>query len=531
MALDLNPQSPAQAATQSVEQQSAEAPSVAIAPGQPEVPMAGVASPSVSAPVHPLVSGIASTALTALNNAPPKPGNFARSVLTGVLHTMSKLGGGAEKVMAGLSQPGGGIDTLGIMAGSKPGQEYNDVQAAARARHTQSQEDVLFKQKVAQNDIDAKKASFELEHAKNIAKQQDDTYQQGIIDRTAKMLSGAQSSGSLNIVSSFLDAKEAAQAASKPGLTAIPVSRIPQADGTYKTMYDVVQSTGSFTPNADQQAFLAKYVGKKDVTSESSAQWLQDYALGTKNEVMDKTLQDAQTKLGIDKSKLETVERDPESMGLFGSYYHRVSQQNPNADIVENLGEVYLHMAADAGQQIKGQFTPKAFAAQKALRSVEAEFGGAAGIGKLINADQAAFDRLIAAQEKTASGPEKTVITAANKRLTDDNTVLNQTNSRIGALQNIVNQKGNETLMSGLLKKAGLASVDQAQTELATLLGQRAAQTFQIATDRQNLDKLSQGKLSAAPGMVTMVAPNGQTKQIPPDQVDHYKSLGAKVQQ
>ena len=444
---------------------------------------------------------------------------------------MSKLGGGAEKVMAGLSQPGGGLDTLGIMAGSAPGQEYNNLQAAARARHTQGQEDVLFKQKVAQNDIDAKKASFELDHAKNIAKQQDDTYQQGIVDRTAKMLSDAQSGGSLNVVSSFLDAKEAAQAASKPGLTAIPVARVPQADGTYKTMYDVVQSTGSFTPSADQQAFLAKYVGKKDVTSESSAQWLQDYALGTKNEVMDKTIQDAQTKLGIDKSKLETIERDPESMGLFGSYYHHVAQQNPNSDVVENMGETYLEMAADAGQQDKkGAFTPKALAAQKALRSVESEFGGADGIAKLINADQAAFDRLIAAREKNAAAPQKTLIAAANKRLTDDNTVLNQTNSRIGALQNIINQKGNETLMSGLLKSAGLASVDQAQTELTTLLGQRASQTYQIATDRQNLDKLSKGQLSAAPGMVTMVAPNGQTKQVPPDQVDHYISLGAKRQ-
>ena len=217
-------------------------------------------------------------------------------------------------------------------------------------------------------------------------------------------------------------------------------------------------------------------------------------------------------------------------MGLFGSYYHHVSQQNPNADIVENMGEAYLHMAADAGQQVKGQFTPKALAAQKALRSVESEFGGAEGIAKLINADQAAFDRLIAAREKTAAAPQKTLIAAANKRLTDDNTVLNQTNSRIGALQNIINQKGNETLMSGLLKSAGLASVAQAQTELTTLLGQRSSQTYQIATDRQNLDKLSKGQLSAAPGMVTMVAPNGQTKQVPPDQVDHYISLGAKRQ-
>jgi len=531
MALDLNPQSPAQAATQSVEQQSADAPSAAIAPGQPEVPMVGTSTPAPPN-ANPVSSkNMATNSIAAIQSSKGQPGDWARGILAGALHGVAGVGQTMEGMGADLKGP---IGAIGTMAGSRPGQEYNDLQAAAHARHMQGQEDVLFKQKVAQNDIDAKKASFELEHAKNIAKQQDDTYQQGIIDRTAKMLSGAQSSGSLNIVSSFLDAKEAAQAASKPdqpGLTAIPVSRIPQADGTYKTMYDVVQSTGSFTPSPDQQAFLAKYVGKKDVTSESSAQWLQDYALGTKNEVMDKTLQDAQTKLGIDKTKLETTERDPESMGLFGSYYHHVAQQNPNSDIVENMGEAYLHMAADAGQQIKGQFTPKAFAAQKALRSVEAEFGGAAGIGKLINADQVAFDRLIAAREKTASGPEKTFITAANKRLTDDNTVLNQTNSRIGALQNIVNQKGNETLMSGLLKKAGLASVDQAQTELSTLLGQRAAQIFQIATDRQNLDKLSKGQLSAAPGMVTMIAPNGQTKQIPPGQVDHYKSLGAKVQQ
>lgn len=528
MALDLNPQSPAQAATQDIEQQSANAPSVAIAPGQPEVPMAGTdtTAPPNANPVS--SKSMAENSVAAIQSSKGKPGDWARGVLAGVLHGVAGVGSTMAGMGADLKGP---IGAVGVMAGSQPGQEYNDLQAAARARHTQGQEDVLFKQKVAQNDIDAKKASFELDHAKNIAKQQDDTYQQGIVDRTAKMLSDAQSGGSLNVVSSFLDAKEAAQAASKPGLTAIPVARVPQADGTYKTMYDVVQSTGSFTPSADQQAFLAKYVGKKDVTSESSAQWLQDYALGTKNEVMDKTLQDAQTKLGIDKTKLETIERDPESMGLFGSYYHHVAQQNPNADIVENMGETYLEMAADAGQQDKkGAFTPKALAAQKALRSVESEFGGADGIAKLINADQAAFDRLIAAREKNAEAPQKTLIAAANKRLTDDNTVLNQTNSRIGALQNIINQKGNETLMSGLLKSAGLASVDQAQTELATLLGQRASQTYQIATDRQNLDKLSKGQLSAAPGMVTMVAPNGQTKQVPPDQVDHYISLGAKRQ-
>ena len=531
MTLDLNPQSPAQAATQSVEQQSADAPSTAIAPGQPEVPMVGTSTPAPPN-ANPVSSkNIAANSIAAIQSSKGQPGDWARGILAGVLHGVAGVGSTMAGMGADLKGP---IGAIGTMAGSRPGQEYNDLQAAAHARHMQGQEDVLFKQKVAQNDIDAKKASFELEHAKNIAKQQDDTYQQGIIDRTAKMLSGAQSSGSLNIVSSFLDAKEAAQAASKPdqpGLTAIPVSRIPQADGTYKTMYDVVQSTGSFTLSADQQAFLAKYVGKKHVTNESSAQWLQDYALGTKNEVMDKTLQDAQTKLGFDKTKLETIERDPESMGLFGSYYHHVSQQNPNADIVENLGETYLHMAADAGQQdTKGAFTPKALAAQKALRSVESEFGGAEGIAKLINADQAAFDRLIAAREKTAAAPQKTLIAAANKRLTDDNTVLNQTNSRIGALQNIINQKGNETLMSGLLKSAGLASVAQAQTELTTLLGQRSSQTYQIKTDRQNLDKLSNRQLRAAPGMVTMVAPNGQTKQVPPDQVDHYISLGAKRQ-
>jgi hypothetical protein len=38
-----------------------------------------------------------------------------------------------------------------------------------------------------------------------------------------------------------------------------------------------------------------------------------------------------------------------------------------------------------------------------------------------------------------------------------------------------------------------------------------------------------QGQPSQGGGTVKMQAPNGQTKDIPADQVEHYKSLGAKV--
>ena len=242
MALDLNPQSPAQAATQDIEQQSANAPSVAIAPIPNSAPMAGVPTPIP--PVHPLVSGTASTALTALNNAPPKPGNFARSVLTGVLHTMSKLGGGAEKVMAGLSQPGGAIDTLGIMAGSKPGQEYNDLQAAARARHTQGQEDTLFKQQVAANDIASARATFEFTHAQILAQQHDIDYQNNILDDRAKQVQTMQAEGS-TVLAQTPDLKAAMQTRkANPGSILIPLKGEPNPDGTHKPLYDVIDQIG-----------------------------------------------------------------------------------------------------------------------------------------------------------------------------------------------------------------------------------------------------------------------------------------------
>lgn len=503
MALNLNPQSPAQATNEAIEQQSiAGSPSVAIAPGQPQIPMAGQSEPpsngQVAAPpanANPVSSkNLATNSVAAINSSKGRPGDWARGVLAGVLHGVAGLG----KTMVGMGADlQGPIGVLGTMAGSRPGQEYNDVQAAARARHLQSQNDVLFKQQVAKNDIDAKKASFDLERARITAQQHDDTFQQGIIDRNATMVKDGQSSGNLDVVASFLNADEAAKAASKQGLIAIPVSRVPQADGTYKPMYDVVQATGSHTLDKDQQDFLSKYVGKDNVTSESTSQWLQDYAIGTKNEIMGQTLQDVQNKLGIDTANLKATQFNPEAIGLFGNYYSQVAKQNPKADKVENVGEAYLHMTMDAGQKDKnGNFTPKALAVQKALPSLEAEFGGLKGIGQLLNADQAAFDRMIAAQSKNANDSTKILIDTAQKRLASDQTAFNQISARIGVLQNIVNQKGNETAMTGLLRAAGLADVGAAQTELSNLLSQRSQQLSQLVTDRQDLMKLSGNTLN-----------------------------------
>lgn len=179
MAPDL--QVPAQAAAQSAAQQPA--PSAAIAPaGQPEVQTAGIQPSSAliaPPPVHPLTAGTAASSLAALQAAPAKPGNYARSVLTGLLTTMSKLGGGAANTMAGLSQTGGGIfNTLGIMAGSKPGQEYNNIQAAKVARQKQQQDQQAFDLNQHLNHSRLAYSDFQLRNAQDEANRDSETFGQ-----------------------------------------------------------------------------------------------------------------------------------------------------------------------------------------------------------------------------------------------------------------------------------------------------------------------------------------------------------------
>ena len=484
MALDLNPQSPAQAATQDIEQQSANAPSVAIAPGQPEVPMAGAPSPAATPPVHPFVAGTASTALAALNNAPAKPGNFARSVLTGVLHTMSKLGGGAEKVMAGLSQPGGGIDTLGIMAGSKPGQEYNDVQAAARARHTQGQQDVLFKQQVAQNDIASAKATFELEHARTLAQQHDTDYQNSILDDHAKQVQTMQAEGS--VVRAQTPDLKAAMQARKPGDILITIKGEPNADGTYKPLYNVVDPSGTHTLTPEEQQREATFNGKPGITNMPTKQWALDSASMEKNEVTFDTLKKVENDLNLSADQLDNFKNTPKALATFGSYLQQVvGKSGPNAPSSENITDAYMHMIISSGEKDPktGTFTTKAKDAQEALQVFNESFGLKA-IGGLQNSADAEFKRYLASLDKNASSSQKSASDTATKRLKIDQDAWDKANARVIQLEQIVNTKGNPTLMGSLLKKAGLTDINAAQTELDTQRGYLTDYTKKIAADR-----------------------------------------------
>ena len=417
--LDLNPQSPAQAATQSVEQQSAAAPSVAIAPGQPEVPMAGAPSPAATPPVHPLVAGTASTSLVALNNAPPKPGNFARSVLTGLLTTMSKLGGGAEKVMAGLSQPGGGIDTLGIMAGSKPGQEYNDIQAAKAARQQAAQNQQEFVMRQHEGHVRVAVLEKQLQGATDEQRRAAETDGQAQVQKFADNGGVPTASGiSASEIGKYFGMKD------KNGnpLTIVrtgssitgtdPTTGEPISSPTYSVLDSSLVKNVPITPEESDR--LQKDGLLAPGATIVSMPLSQQNALLGKARVIETAqakLQDEQKKLDIDVAKGEASKQTAAAYEFLGT----LQAQFPKASSLD-----LYHILGQETQQVDpktGQPTPTAVKARQMMPSVLQAYGGPKGIATMEDAQSKAE---IAAHKAAQGGkltPEQTEVKKESDRL------------------------------------------------------------------------------------------------------------------
>jgi len=495
MALDLNPQSPAQAATQDIEQQSANAPSVAIAPGQPEVPMAGAPSPAATPPVHPLVAGTASTTLATLNNAPPKPGNFARSVLTGLLTTMSKLGGGAEKVMAGLSQPGGGIDTLGIMAGSAPGQEYNNIQAAKVARQKQQQDQQKFL-------MDQHEGHARIAVQENLLKESGLRQNEAVEADSNAQLQQFMTNGGVPAASG-VPASEIQKYYSMKGTAGNPLTILRTGSSETGPTYTVIDSSlvknVPVTPEEDARwKKLGLITAGSTITSMPFSQISDFNSKARVAEIAQQTLDDTTAKLNIDQEKLKTARQEDtnrQNMGpaleTFARFYGPLAQKNPGQQ-VENTIDAFFHMATAATGTDK-----QSADAKTALPVVLDSLGGLKGLLKANTVEQAATERIINDRAKNSVGLDKTLITSSTKQLSDDKTLFAKTSAEMAGLQKILNQTGNVTLMSAALKKIGIAdgSVQAAKTRLADLTQQTAALSAKINSEGKYLDNLTHKNL------------------------------------
>jgi hypothetical protein len=85
----------------------------------------------------------------------------------------------------------------------------------------------------------------------------------------------------------------------------------------------------------------------------------------------------------------------------------------------------------------------------------------------------------------------------------------------------------NMGLMKGVLSDSDMKVIQQASTTLANTAGDAAAAA--------ELDRLipilerASGAGAGAGGTVTMVAPDGSEQPVPADQVEHYRSRGARI--
>jgi hypothetical protein len=117
------------------------------------------------------------------------------------------------------------------------------------------------------------------------------------------------------------------------------------------------------------------------------------------------------------------------------------------------------------------------------------------------------WESLKAAANKWQTDPSKALsITPAQRGQISQ--IIGLEKTRLGAKQAIIDDEGNNLLNS--------SDVTQHRT-----IVNRA---------QKRLGEIDAGG-GAGNGQVTMRAPNGQTRAVSPDQVEHYKSLGATVTQ
>jgi hypothetical protein len=205
---------------------------------------------------------------------------------------------------------------------------------------------------------------------------------------------------------------------------------------------------------------------------------------------------------------------------------NRAADLHPNASLAENSAE--FKASSDSLKKIQTNFDQvNAFesTAEKNLNLLQQTAQNIPDLGaKFANVPVRMISGNMLGTENMARF--KTALATAQ---TEAAKVLNSSNAS-GVLSDSARHELQDIIDGNAPYKTMVASLDTLRQDMTN---RRAAYQDQINDIQRRLGKSGAGNSSTgnAGGVVTMRAPNGQTKSVSADQVEHYKQLGATVVQ